>query len=361
MGYVKLRHFDWALFFVVLILFVLGMVAIYSVDLSHSPQDFFNFKKQAIFGAVGLFLFFVFSLIDWRVWRNSSRFLYVLGFLMLLAVLFLGQTRRASTGWFSIAGVSIQPVEIAKLCLIIGGAAFFSRLGLISNWRDAAKSIFILLLYLIPVAVQPDLGGALILFFIWLGMFLALKIPRKYLVTLAVIGTVLAVTGWFFFLHDYQKERLLVFVQPNRDPLGRGYNISQALVAIGSGGLWGQGLGGGSQSQLRFLPEAQTDFIFAVLAEELGFAAISLLLTAWIFLLYCLVNIAKRATDNFSLFVLVGTIVLLGAEAAANIGMNLGLLPVAGLTLPFVSLGGSSLVTKFALLGIAQSIRIRSY
>ncbi|MDP3244801.1 MAG: FtsW/RodA/SpoVE family cell cycle protein [bacterium] len=357
----KLRHFDWALFFVVLILFILGMVAIYSIDLSRAPQDFFNFKKQAVFGVLGLFLFFIFSLVDWRVWRNSSRFLYVFGFLMLLAVLFLGQTRRASTGWFSVGGLSIQPVELAKLCLIIGGAAFFSRLGLISNWRDVGKSVFILLLYLIPVAIQPDLGGALILFVIWLGMFLALKIPKKYLAILAAVGAVLAVMVWFFFMHDYQKDRLLVFIQPDRDPLGRGYNISQALVAIGSGGFLGQGLGGGSQSQLRFLPEAQTDFIFAVLAEELGFAAVTFIIGAWIFLLYCLVNIAKRASDNFSLFFLVGTIVLLGAEAAANVGMNLGLLPVAGLTLPFVSLGGSSLVTKFVLLGVAQSMRIRSY
>lgn len=361
MSYVKLKNFDWPLFFVILLLTVLGLVAIYSLDLGKTDNQFLNFKKQAIFVGLGLACFFVFTLLNWRTIRGLSRFLYFLGAILLWAVLIFGQTRRASTGWFALGGFTLQPVEFAKFFFIAGGAAFFSRLGLVANYKDLAKSLFFLLLYLVPVILQPDLGGALMILFIWLGMFLCLKKPRGLLLGFVGLGIVAVIFSWFFFLQGYQQDRLLVFLNPGHDPLGRGYNVAQALVAIGSGGWLGQGLGGGTQSQLRFLPEAQTDFIFAVLAEELGFVAIFLVVAAQAFLLWRLLMVAQRVTDNYPLFFIVGAMVLFGAEATANIGMNLGLLPVAGLTLPLVSLGGSSLLAKLWVLGAVQSIRLRSY
>jgi rod shape determining protein RodA len=356
-----LKYYDWIIFLIILILLTLSLLVIYSLDLGREGGVFLNFRKQAIFAILALGIMFLFAFIDWRFFKNLVWPLYFLGLLMLWGVLFFGETRRATTGWFALGGFVFQPVEIAKIFFILAMADLLSKKGFIPNLKLWLQFFILLLLYLIPVTLQPDLGGAFVLAVIGLGMFLMVGLPKRYLLGLLFLGIVTALIGWFFILHNYQRERILVFLNPGRDPLGRGYNISQAIVAIGSGGLWGHGFGGGSQSQLRFLPEAQTDFIFAVLAEELGLIGVVVILGAQLFLFYRIILVAKRLSDNFSLFFLVGALILLGIETVTNIGMNLGLLPIAGLTLPFVSLGGSSLISKSVLIGIIQSMRIRSY
>lgn len=356
------RHFDWGLFLIVFVLFLLGLLAIYSLELGRGPtNEFLNFEKQLIAGILGLALMFLLSCLDWRFFRTLAWPLYVLGFLLLLAVLFFGETRRATTGWFSLGGFSFQPAELAKVFLIIAGAAFFSKKGFVPTLGFLLLGLAILSFYLVPIFFQPDFGSVFVMIIIWGGMFLMVGLTRKHLLAILAGGIIAAGLAWCFLLKDYQRERVLVFLQPERDVMGRGYNVSQAVVAIGSGGLLGHGLGGGSQSQLRFLPEAQTDFIFAVLAEELGFVVVALLLVLEVFLFYRVIAIARRLTDNFALFFLSGVLLLLGAETIANIGMNLGLFPAIGLTLPFISYGGSSLVSKFVLIGLVQSIRMRSY
>jgi len=356
-----LKHFDWGLFLIILILITLGLVAIYSVDLSKGGEFLSNFRKQVLFVGIGLLVILVFAFLDWRLARNFAWVLYLVGWLSLVAVLILGQTTRGAAGWFSLGGFNLQPVEFAKIFFIIALAVFFSKKSFVPDLRFLVQSVVLLGLYLVPVLLQPDLGGAVVLSLIWLGMLIMARLPRKYLLGLLAVGAMVATIGWFFFLRDYQKDRLLVFLDPARDPLGRGYNVTQSLVAIGAGGLWGQGLGGGSQSQLRFLPEAHTDFIFAVLAEELGFIAAAILIIGELLILYRLWVTSRRLSDNFSLFLVTGTILLFGVEFIFNIGMNLALLPVAGLTLPLVSYGGSSLISKFILLGVVQSMRVRSY
>lgn len=361
MGYVRLKHFDWWLFLAVFFLFCLSLAIIYSIDLGRSGQEFLNFKKQLIFGILGIILMFIAAFSDWRLTRNITWPLYWLGFLLLVGVLFWGEARRATTGWFSFGAINFQPIEAAKIFLILALAAYFSRKAFIPGFALVWQSLVLLSVYLVPVFLQPDLGGALVLGLLWFSLLLLQRLPRKYIFYLLIFGAIVVSLSWGFLLQDYQKDRILVFVNPQHDPLGRGYNVSQSLVAIGSGGLFGQGIGEGTQSQLRFLPEAHTDFIFAVLAEEFGFLGIIFLLLLYLFLLFRIVQISKRVRDNFSLFVLAGVLLVLGIELVLNIGMNLGLLPITGLTLPFVSYGGSSLVSKFILIGIVQSIRLRSF
>lgn len=356
----RVRYFDWTLFGVSLVLLTLGLVAIYSIDLNRG-LEFLNFRKQIAFAMVGIAVLVGFAMADWRFFRAMVWPLYGAGLVSLVAVIAAGDTRRATASWFTFGGFALQPVEFAKVILILTLSFYFSKNGFIPSIKTVAQSFALFAGYFIPVLLQPDLGGAGMLFFIWIFMLFFLRLPRRYWLTLILTGIAVAFVSWFFVFKDYQRERVLVFLDPGRDALHRGYNVNQALVAVGSGGLFGRGLGGGSQSQLRFLPEAQTDFIFAVLAEELGFAAILLLLCAYGFLLYRLSEATSRVTDNFSLFVIVGAMAFFGMEAVANMGMNLGLLPVAGLTLPLVSYGGSSLLSKCILLGIVQSMRIRSY
>lgn len=357
----RVRYFDWALFGIALLLLALSLLAIYSIDLNRAGGDFYNFRKQMLFAALGIASIAGFAAVDWRFFRALTWPLYGAGLVSLLAVLISGQTRRATASWFTVGGFALQPVEFAKVILILTLALYFSRNAFIPSFKTLAHSFLIFAGYFVPALLQPDLGGASMLFFIWIAMLAFIRLPRRFWIGLVSAGAVVLVIGWFFVFKDYQKDRLRVFLHPGQDTLGRGYNVAQSLVAVGSGGIFGRGLGGGSQSQLRFLPEAQTDFIFAVLAEELGFAIILLLLCAYGFLLFRLTTATSRISDNFSLFAIVGTVALFGMEAAANMGMNLGLLPVAGLTLPLVSYGGSSLLSKCILLGIVQSMRIRSY
>lgn len=360
MTFTFFRRFDWILFFTVVALIAFGIVAIWSVDLSRNPESLINFKKQIIFALSGIVLLLAAPFFDWRIIKNISRHLYVAGFFLLLAVLFFGQTHHGATGWFNAGGFNIQPVEIAKITLILALARYFSYHGFIPNWKIAIKGVFLLTVYLIPVLLQPDFGGAAILFAIWLGMTLMLKFPKKILIYLCVALVVTSTFTWFVVLKDYQRNRIITFVQPGSDPKGSGYNITQSIVAIGAGGLTGRGLGAGSQSQLRFLPEAHTDFIFAVLGEELGFIGTTTVIISFIIILMRLTQLTHTLRDNFALFVILGTELMIASEALVNIGMNIGLLPVTGLPLPLVSYGGSALISTCFLLAIAQSIRIRS-
>ena len=203
---------------------------------------------------------------------------------------------------------------------------------------------------------QPDLGSAMILFLTWLAMVLLLPVPKKTILAIFLIILVLAAGAWLFVLQDYQKDRLLTFVQPQRDPLGSGYNVRQSVVAVGSGQVLGRGLALGSQSQLNFLPEQETDFIFAVIAEELGFVGAGLLLLLFASLFLRLYKIARETRDDFGNFLCLGIITYLTIQTFINIGMNLGIAPVTGIPLPLVSYGGSSLVSILIALGIVLNV-----
>ena len=355
------RSIDWVLFGTVFVLVAYGLVMLYSLTLNVASPDFATFRDQLLFAGVGFALFFIFSFLDYRYLRNFGWPLFFLGAVLLLAVLFFGTEIRNVKSWFTIAGFTFQPVEFTKILLVIFFAKYFTdhaedlyhfRHLLVSG---AGASVYILL-----VLFQPDLGSALILLGCFLALVLLVNVRRSHLVILLLLLAVVAVVSWFFLLQDYQRGRILTVLDPSRDPLGRGYNVQQAIVAIGSGKFFGRGLGLGSQSQLNFLPEQKTDFLFAVVAEELGFIGAALLLALFAWLLSRLYRIARRCPDDFGSYMVFGLGIIIFIQMLMNVGMNLGLLPVAGVPLPFLSSGGSSLVALLIAMGIVQSVAARS-
>ena len=355
------RKFDWLSFLAVGALVAIGLTAIYSVELSRDNPDFLNFKKQVGFVIAGIVLMFFFAFANYRQLRNYSKFLIVLSLLSLLTVLFFGQTIRGHTAWLRLGGFGLQPVEFVKIVLLVAMAKFFSEHDMrVEPVRNILKSGFLLALLTTPILLQQDIGSVIILGGAWFFMLALSGIRARYLVILFFIIALLGTMGWFFILKDYQRARLATFVNPASDPLGAGYNIAQATIAIGSGGFWGKGIGLGSQSQLKFLPESHTDFIFAVIAEEMGFAIVFLILALFIFYFYRIVKMAEGARDNFTLFLCIGAVILFVLQNFINIGMNLGVAPVTGVPLTFISYGGSSLISSFILVGILQSVRIKN-
>lgn len=355
-----LQRFDWLLILGVMILFLFGVSAIYSVELSREGSEFFLVKKQFIAFCLGAVLMFAVAKFNYLMLRNWGRVLYLIGIVLLVFVLLFGVTINGTTGWFVIFGISFQPIEFMKLALIVELSRYFGeharrRFG----WKEIIGSGLLVLVPVILTMLQPDLGSASILIGLWFVMLFFAGLRWVHGGALFGSGTLAAVFGWFFVLADYQKQRLEVFINPALDPLETGYNITQAKIAIGSGGLFGRGLGFGSQSQLQFLPESQTDFIFSVIAEELGFIGVCILFAAVILLLWRILHAARLARDHFTRFLILGIFGLFTVEYIVNIGVNLSLLPATGIALPFVSSGGTSLLISLVIIGILQSIAVR--
>jgi rod shape determining protein RodA len=354
------RQFDWVLFIAVLLLVGIGLATIYSVALSQDSLDFLYFKKQLIFIAIGIVAAAVLIFLNYTLWRDSAWVIYGAGVFFLVLVLFFGKTIRGTSGWFDLGGISFQPVEFMKFALILVSARFFVKnLEHRKSERLLAESFLIFLTPMVLAFFQPDFGSVLLMFALWAGFILILGVQKLHLIISSVLLVGFSALAWNFLIYDYQKERVLTFLDPSRDPFGRGYNMIQSIIAIGSGQIFGRGLGFGAQSQLRFLPEAQTDFIFAVIAEELGFVAVLFILACFAVILYRALMIGYKSGDNFAFLVSLGIAIMIFTEVMVNIGMNLGVFPVAGLTLPFLSYGGSSLLVHMAMFGILQSIALR--
>jgi len=359
--FLYLKNLDWILFSSVILLVIYGLVEIYSVSLSQGDASLANFKKQLVFSGIGLVLFFVFSFLDFNDLRETSVYLYFFGILTLLAVLFFGTTVRGTKGWFNLIGFNFQPVELIKIILILFLSYYYSR----ANFRfNSLKHFFIslgiLLALVVLIMAQPDFGSAMILILLWLAMIFFAGFSKKYLVILLLAGVILGGAGWTFYLKPYQKERIVTFANPSSSPLDQGYNVTQAMIAVGAGRWLGRGIGFGSQSQLKFLPESQNDFIFAVIAEELGFFGVILVLAFFVVFFYRATASLRWVKEDFSTFFILGAVSLIFIEMFINIGMNLGLLPVVGISLPFVSYGGSALISSLIMVGIMESIIIRS-
>ena len=316
-----------------------------------------HFFRQLIFVIIGLAVFFVFAFYDYRNWSGVSTYLFLAGLLGLFLVLIFGKTIRGTSGWLSLGLFNLQPVEPFKLIVVVALARYFSLNAKgIGSWKHIFTSFIPVLISLILVLKQPDLGSAVVILGIWLGILLIGGAKKSHLFVLLVSVAILFLAGWSFFLKDYQKERIEILLHPSSDPLGAGYNVIQSTVAVGSGGFWGKGLGHGSQSQLNFLPEKHTDFIFAVLSEELGLGGALFVLALMAILMLRLFFIAQSSRDNFGRFLVSGFIMVIFIQSVINIGMNIGLVPVAGIPLPLVSYGGSSLITILAALGISESV-----
>jgi len=350
--------FDFQLILSVIFLVFFGLAAIYSVALGRGGNEFSNLQKQIIFLLLGLPLMVAVSFMDYRFWRKLAWIGYFISLVLLVLVLTpLGSTVKGARGWFDFGFFSFQPIELSKIFLIMTLADVCSRYT--RTLYKLPQLIFMAGLVAIPVVlamIQPDFGSAMVLVFIWLAAFL-LVVQKKWHAILIFGSIIILLAGaWLFVLKDYQKDRIYSFLDPGRDPQGQGYNVRQSVIAVGAGKLTGRGLGFGSQSQLKFIPESQTDFIFAVIAEEIGFIGVSLLLFLFAAIFWRFYQISLRAPDDFGLFVILLSSAMLFFHILINIGMCIGLLPVTGISLPLVSYGGSFLLTVLILMGGILSI-----
>lgn len=354
----RLRHFDWILMAAMGLLLILSVAVIYSTtfDQSGGATDAF---QQLFFVAVGLGLIAIFGVSDYRIFRNAAPTLYVLMIISLLIVKVVGVTALGATRWINLGFFQFQPSEFAKIVMAIVLAKVFADNQSQLTGRVLLKSLIYTLIPVLLVASQPDLGTAMVIMATWAGMAVASGIPKRYFAMAVAGGAAILPFLWYFIFHDYQKRRVMTFINPAGDPLGAGYNVKQAQIAVGSGGLWGQALGQGTQSQLNFLPVQHTDFIFAVLAEELGF--IGALFTVVLLGIVTLrsLNIASRAKDFFGYQLAIGIMTIILFQTLINVGMNTGIMPVTGIPLPFMSYGGSSILMLLFAIGILQSIASR--
>ncbi len=318
------------------------------------------FLKQSMWIGIAFVALFFLAGIDAQIFKKTNTLVWIFlgGIAMLLAVFVLGHTAKGATSWLSFGGFSLQPADPMKLILILVLAKYLSRRHIeIAN----IKHIFITGSYFfIPfllVFLQPDLGSALIFGAIWLGLMLISGISKKHLAILFSVGLIAFSGMWFFVLKPYQKARIVNFVNPLSDIRKSGYNVYQSVIAVGSGQIVGKGVGYGTQSRLNFLPEYKTDFIFAAFAEEWGFIGATLIIICFGVVIWRILLIGKYGSSNFEILYTIGVVIFFMSHIIINIGMNIGIMPVTGIALPFMSYGGSHLLTEFACLGILMSMR----
>ena len=306
---------------------------------------------------------FFLSFLDCRIFRNYPSLLIILYLILLVvlaSVLFFGHRIHGTIGWFKIGEISFAPVEMAKIIIILILAKYFSaRHAEVYRARHIIASGIYAFLPTSLVLLQPDLGSALVLAAIWLGIVLLSGMKKRHLLVVVLAAVLIFLIAWFSVLKSYQKERILTTLNPNKDPLGYSYNLIQSKIAIGSGGFWGKGPGHGSQGQLNFLPEKHNDFIFALLAEEWGLVGVMFLLVVYALFFHRLIKLILLSANNFFRLFIAGFAVMIFSQLVINIGMNLGLVPITGISLPFLSYGGSNLLINFVALGIIQNIAVQ--
>ncbi|HPF95318.1 MAG TPA: FtsW/RodA/SpoVE family cell cycle protein [bacterium] len=354
-----LERLDWLLFASMAALTAVGLIAIYGIGISQDPPNLFLFYKQLATVGIGLFLIAVFAFIDYRQLRSFGFLLFVAGAGLLILVLLFGSIVNGTQGWFRIGSLSFQPVEVAKMTLACYLAAFFAGRGKIRlSWRDFGLSFAATSFYAGLVLLQPDFGSAMVLFAIWGCMSLFAGLPRYAIVILPVVLLASSAVLWTQ-LADYQKARIESFLDPSLDPRGSGYNAIQARIAFGSGGWFGKGIGEGSQARLRFLPAASTDFIFAVVGEEMGLVGVAVIFGTLGLLSVRYMKIAFESEDEYAALLLIGLGTITLVHITVNAGMNLGVMPITGIPFPFLSAAASFMITTYASIGIAQSIAVR--
>ena len=336
---------DWPISLISILLLSIGILVIYSSSQELAIQ-------QLLFVLVGMVIFLFISQFDYRILKNFTLIFYLFILIILVIVEILGIETRGSVRWIPLGIFNIQPSEFAKPALILLLSNFWANN--LPDWRNIGISFLWTLPAVLLILKQPDLGSAMTIISIWLGLLLVSGISIKKIGILTLIIVFMTPISWFF-LHDYQRQRVLGFLTPGIDPLGRGYNLIQSTIAVGSGGFFGRGLGRGTQSRLQFLPEFRTDFIFASISEELGFIGSSLIVILYFSSLSYILRISERVSDKFGFLIIFGTISMFAFQVFVNIGMNIGLLPITGITLPLISYGGSSLIATLLSLGMVAS------
>jgi rod shape determining protein RodA len=356
-----IRKLDWGIIISAIILVFFGLAGIYSSCLA--KDNFFNLYKQAGFFIAGFLIMILISFFDYRLVKNNSYLiliLYGLCLILLLGLHFFAPVIKGTRGWYKLGIFSLDPIEPTKIVLLFLLAKYFSMRHVeMYKFRHIILSGLYVALPALLIFIKPDLGGTAVLVLMWLGVLLVSGIRTKHLLVIILCFVLVATLSWSFLLKDYQRERVTSFIFPT-DPLGSSWSQDQAKIAIGSGQIWGQGIGNGSQVQYGFLPESHTDFIFSVIAEEWGAIGVFVLFFAYGFLIWKILQIAIQSQSNFPRLFASGFAIILISQFVLNIGMNLSLLPVVGIYLPFISYGGSGLLFNFVALGILQSIKFRN-
>jgi rod shape determining protein RodA len=356
-----ITHFDWILLALVLAVAAIGIVNLYGATSEWSVATPV-YLKQSSWLVLGLCIAIGFCLFDYRHLGYLANILYGICVALLLLVLTIGKTRMGATRWLDFGFFNFQPSELFKIVVIIVIARYLSEKGDLrgSGYRQLLPVFALLGVPLLLIAKQPDLGTALLSFFIAASMVLFSGVRRDALITFSLAGMAAACAGWFF-LHEYQKERIRTFLDPERDPLGSGYHIIQSKIAIGSGGFFGKGFMQGTQAQLSFIPERHTDFAFSVFGEEWGFAGCLLLLTLYLLIIIWGIYVARSAGDRFGMLLAIGVTAMLFWHIMVNLGMVVGLMPVVGVPLPLFSYGGTSMVTTMIGVGLLLNVSMRRF
>ena len=354
------RYFDPFMMIVTLVLMAFGVVAVWSAMGGGSLSPSNNGVQQALFGLLGVILLATIANIDYRFFGSLAWIIYFASLAMLAAVLVIGIDIWGARRWFDLGVITVQPSEFAKIGTIIALAWFISSRG--EDMRQFGNFVVSMIIVMVPALLvfrEPDLGSASVFAVIWLSMMLVTKTRLIYLVGLALAAGPALFGAWHFLFHDYQKSRLLIAFDPESDPQGEGYNIIQAKISIGSGGLFGEGLQGGTQSRLNLLKVRESDFIFAHVSGMFGYIGMIALVTCYVVLIWRCLRVAEHAKDSFGQCLAIGVAGVLFYQSFVNIGMNLAILPVTGITLPFVSQGASSVWAFLIAQGLLQSVLMR--
>ena len=356
-----IRKLDFTLIAAVVGIIAVSLIIIGSATHINTPSDerYWFVQRQGIFAIVDCILVFFMLHFDYKILQRYGNALYIFNIVMLVAVMVLGQSALGAQRWIQIGPITLQPSEFSKIIMIISLATILDkRMGKLNTFKDLLPVAAYVGLPFLLVMKQPDLGTALVFMAIFFGMIFAAGVNLRLLMIIFGAGIACMPIFWHF-LKDYQKMRIMVFMDPNVDPLGSGYHIIQSKIAIGSGMLFGKGLFGGTQSQLNFLPENHTDFIFAVIGEELGFIGATFVLILYFIMLYRGSKVANEARDNFGALLAVGITSMLTFHVLVNVGMTAGIMPVTGIPLPLMSYGVSSLTTNLVAVGILLNIYMR--
>lgn len=349
------KNIDWILVLALVPILLAGLVTMSSFGVGSA-----YLLKQSLWILVSFVGFFLLSGIDAQVFKKAGTlvWLFAFGTGLLLIIFMLGHTAKGATSWLDFGGFSLQPADPMKLVLILILSKYLSRRHIeIANIKHIFISFAYFFLPFVLIFLQPDFGSAMILGVIWLGMMLVSGISKKHLAILFGIGLLAFASLWIFVFKPYQKARIINFVNPMSDIRGSGYNVYQSVIAVGSGQLLGKGVGYGTQSRLNFLPEYKTDFIFAAFAEEWGLVGCVILLVCFGIVLWRILKIGMYGSSNFEILYALGISIFFMSHIIVNVGMNIGIMPVTGIALPFMSYGGSHLLTEFAALGILMSMR----
>ncbi len=359
------KNIDWLLLFIAVLITVIGIVTVYSANYNINGNSMLSdlyVKKQLIWFLVAITVMCIFMSFDYSLLEEYTIHIYIINLLLLIAVLIIGKKSLGAQRWLAVGGFSFQPSELFKFTAIILVAKFFSKENNLKKYGllELTKLIVMVLIPILLIVKQPDLGTGLLILFVFSSMILFVGVRFSSIMKIAVSGLLILPLTWNF-LKDYQKNRILTFIFPERDPLGAGYHIIQSKIAVGSGRFLGKGYLQGTQNKLHFLPEEHTDFIFSVFAEEWGFLGAIILIFIYFLFFMVMMRVSKKAKDNFGALIVIGAMLIFLWQFFINVGMVIGLLPVVGIPLPLMSYGGTSLVVSYALIGLVLNVAMRRY